>query len=121
MHRKLDRQNKVQSEKESKNTRQFYKVILIHESMISKAPSFQFQNASFQNGYSLPISKKKKKIEYNSINPFNNPFHNPFKNPFRFTKTPKSTDTCMDCREQGHFRKGCPKIQQHDKTDLIRR
>ena len=62
MHRKLDRQNKVQSEKESKNTRQFYKVILIHESMISKAPSFQFQNASFQNGYSLPISKKKKKL-----------------------------------------------------------
>ena len=62
-------------------------------STISKAPSFQFRNASFQNGYSPPIPTKTK-FEYNSSNPFNNPFSNPFNNPFRFTRTPKSTDTC---------------------------
>ena len=29
-----------------------------------------------------------------------------------FTRTPKSTDTCMGCGEQGHWRKDCPKVQQ---------
>ena len=45
-------------------------------SMISKAPSCQFRNASFQNGYSLPVSAKTK-FEYNSNNPFNNPSTTP--------------------------------------------
>ena len=43
-------------------------------STISKAPSFQFRNANFQNGYSRPISTKTK-FEYNLNNPFNNPFN----------------------------------------------
>ena len=47
-------------------------------STISKAPSYQFQNGSFQNGYSLPISTKTK-FEYNSNNSLNNPFNNPFR------------------------------------------
>ena len=29
-----------------------------------------------------------------------------------FTRTPKSTDTCMGCGEQGHWRKDCLKVQQ---------
>ena len=81
-------------------------------STISKAPSFQFWNASFQNGYSPPIPTKTK-FGYNA----NNPLNNPFNNPFRFTRTPKSTDTCMGCGEQGDWRKDCPKVQQHNKTE----
>ena len=85
-------------------------------STISKAPRFQFRNASFQNGYSPPIPTKTK-FEYHSNNAFNNPFNNHFNNPFRFTRTPKSTDTYIGCGEQGHWRKDCPKVQQHNKTD----
>ena len=75
-------------------------------STISKAPSFQFQNASFQTGHSPPISTKTK-LEYNSSNPSNNPFNKPFNNPFRFTRMPKSTNTCTGCGKQGHWRKDC--------------
>ena len=82
-------------------------------STISKASSFQFRNASFQNGYSPP----KTKFECNANNPLNNPFNNLFNNPFRFTRMLKSTDTCMGCGEQGHWRKDCPKVQHHNKTD----
>ena len=49
-------------------------------STISKAPSFQFRNANFQNGYSPPVPTKTT-FRYNSNNPFNNPF--------RFARTPK--------------------------------
>ena len=66
-------------------------------STIAKAPSFQFWDASFRNGSSLPISTKR--IEYNSNNPFSNLINNPFNNPFRPTRTPKSSDNCMGCRE----------------------
>ena len=59
---------------------------------ISKALSFRFRNASFQNGYSPPFPTKTK-LEHIANNPFNNLFNNPFSNPFRFTRTPKSTDT----------------------------
>ena len=82
-------------------------------STISKASSSHFRNASFQNGYSPPISTKTK-FEYNP----NNPFNNPFSNSFRFPRTPKSADTCMGCREQGHWKKECLKVQQHNKLDL---
>ena len=75
----------------------------LSSSTISKAPSFQFRNTSFQNGYSLPIPKKTK-FEYSS----NNTFNNRLNNPFRFTRMPKSTSTCMGCGEQGHWRKNCP-------------
>ena len=81
-------------------------------STISKAPSFHFRNDSFEDGYS-PLIPTKTKFEYNA----NNPFKNPFNNPFRFTRTPKSTDTCMGCIEQGPWRKDCLKVQQHNKTD----
>ena len=74
-------------------------------STIYKAPSFQFRNAGFQNGYSLPIPTKTT-FEYNSNN-----------NPFRFTRTFKSTDICMGCGEQGHWRKDYPEVQQNSKTD----
>ena len=82
-------------------------------STISKASSSHFRNASFQNGHSPPIPTKTK-FEYNP----NNPFNNPFSNSFRFPRTPKSTDTCMGCREQGHWKKECLKVQQHNKLDL---
>ena len=85
-------------------------------STISKALSFRFRNTNFQNGYSPPFPTKTK-LEHNANNPFNNLFNNPFNNPFRFTRTPKSTDTCMVCGEQGHWRKDCPKVQQHIKTE----
>ena len=49
-------------------------------STISKAPSFQFRNANFQNGYSPPVPTKTT-FRYNSNNPFNNPF--------RFARMPK--------------------------------
>ena len=114
MHKKLDRQNKEQSEKRKVKTPTSF--TQSSSSMISKAPSFQFWDASFQNGYTPPIPTKTK-FEYNSYNPFNNPFNNPF----RFTRMPKSTDTCMGGGEQGHWRKDCPKVQQHNKADLIRR
>ena len=112
MHKKLDRQNKEQSEKRKVKTPTSF--TQSSSSMISKAPSFQFCDA--QNGYYPPIPTKAK-FKYNSYNPFNNPFNNPF----RFTRTPKSTDTFMGGREQGHWRKDCPKVQQHNKADLIRR
>ena len=35
----------------------------------------------------------------------NNPFSNLFNIPFRFTRIPKSTDTCVSCGEQGHWRR----------------
>ena len=76
-------------------------------STISKAPNFQFRNVGFQNGYSSPIPTKTK-FEYNSNNPFNNPF--------RFTWTPKRTDTCMVCGEQGHWRKDSPKVHNKNST-----
>ena len=82
-------------------------------STISKAPSSHFRNASFQDGYSPPIPTKTKF----DCNP-NNPFNNPFNNSFRFPRMPKSTDTCMGCGEQGHWKKDCPKVQQHNKSDL---
>ena len=82
-------------------------------STISKASSSHFRNASFQNGHSPPIPTKTK-FEYNP----NNPFNNPFSNSFRFPRTPKSTDTCMGCGEQGHWKKECLKVQQHNKLDL---
>ena len=69
-------------------------------STISQAPSFQFGNTSFQNGYSPPIPTKTK-FEYNA----NNPFNNPFNNPLRYTRTCKSTDIGMGCGEQGHLTK----------------
>ena len=112
MHKKLDRQNKEQSEKRKVKTPTSF--TQSSSSMISKAPSFQFCDA--QNGYYPPIPTKAK-FKYNSYNSFNNPFNNPF----RFTRTPKSTDTFMGGREQGHWRKDCPKVQQHNKADLIRR
>ena len=37
--------------------------------------------------------------------PFKNPFKNAFSNTFGFTRTSKSTDTCVGCREQGYRRK----------------
>ena len=40
----------------------------------------------------------------------NNPFSNLFNIPFRFTRIPKSTDTCVSCGEQGHWRKDYPKV-----------
>ena len=66
----------------------------------SKAPSFRFWNASFQNGYS-PAIPTKTKFEYNA----NSSFNNPFNNPFRYTRTSKSTDIGMGCGEQGHLTK----------------
>ena len=76
----------------------------LSSSTISKALSFQFQNTSFQNVYSLPIPIKTK-FEYNSNNPFNNLFKKPFNSTFRFTRTPKSTNTWLGCADQGYWRK----------------
>ena len=87
-------------------------------STISKAPSFRFWNASFQNGYSPPIPTKTK-FEYNA----NNSFNNLFKNPFRFTRTPKVQTTAWvgenKATEEKTVQKFNSSTKQTELEDLI--
>ena len=70
-------------------------------STISKAPSSQFRNASFQNGYSLPVTTKTT-FRYNSNNPFNNPF--------RFARMPKVQTPSWAAESKATGEKTVPKF-----------
>ena len=88
MHKKIRQTEQIAIRK--KQVKTYASFTQLSSSTISKALSFQFQNTSFQNVYSLPIPIKIK-FEYNSNNPFNSLFKKPFNSTFRFTRTPKST------------------------------
>ena len=79
-------------------------------STLTKPNGYQFRNASFNYGYSPPMPT------YNQGYQGTKGFMQQNINPFRFVRTPRSTDTCMGCREQGHWRKYCPKLNQQPKN-----
>ena len=70
----------------------------------AKPNGFQFRNASFNYGYSPPVPPIYQGTK--NVSQQNN-------TPFRYVRTPCSTDTCMGCGEQGHWRRFCPKLIQN--------
>ena len=70
----------------------------------SKPQNSQFRNVGFNHGYTPPIHKQQ------------NGYFNGYQTNQRTTtsfRSPRSTDVCLGCGQQGHWRRWCPNINNH--------